>query len=126
MSNEIPLILIVEDDPALAELAQAVLGELEVTTHHCPSAILALEFLEDNTPDMFMLDIGMAEMSGWQLLDRIKADDELSQKPVIMATAFSDPANRVVGKLQRVDHYLVKPYLPSDLIKIVKELLNLG
>ena len=118
-----PIVLIVEDTLDAAQLMQIALrraGFNEIT--HAENGRAALDFLEMYTPDVAILDIGMPDMSGWQVLEFIKTRFANTNFPIIMLTAFDDPANKLIGKLQgRVFRYLTKPFVPDVLVQTVKE-----
>ena len=119
-------IVIVEDEPAIADIEQLALESFNVDITHFKFPARALTYLEENQPDLLVLDIGLPEMSGWELLEKIKAGKLLKDgTPVIVTTAFSDPANRVVGKLQEVHRYITKPFSPIEFQKLVVDLLKL-
>jgi CheY-like chemotaxis protein len=118
-------ILIVEDEAQFAELVAQMLRQLGLEIIHCYSAAEAFDYLETNNPSLIVLDIGLPGMSGWEFLDTIKQDEILRTIPVIVTTAYSDPANRLIGKLQDIDRYLTKPFKPQEIRDIVTQLLNL-
>ena len=118
-------VLVVEDDPSFATLIEKILIQTGVNLQHCSSAVEALDYLETHEPDLMILDIGMAEMNGWRLLELIKGVDVFKDVPIVISTAFGDPANKLVGKMQEVDYYLTKPFAPDELRRIVAKLLNL-
>ncbi|MEZ4671046.1 MAG: response regulator [Anaerolineae bacterium] len=120
---ENPIILIVEDTPEAAQLMQIVLrraGMTEIT--HAANGRQALDYLEMYTPDVAILDIGMPDMSGWEVLEIIKTRFSDTKFPIIILTAYIDPANKLIGKLQqRVHRYLTKPFIPEVLVQAVRE-----
>ena len=119
-------ILIVEDEAEIANIEKLSLEGFDLEITHFKFAAEALEHLQDAKPDLLVLDIGLPDMSGWQFLEACKADDLLPAScSVIITTAFSDPANRVIGKLQDVTRYLAKPFSPITFKAIVVELLGL-
>lgn len=124
-----PFVLIVEDQEPLAALIAKTMGQISVQTHITLNGEDALAYLGDEAhplPDLIILDISMPGMSGWEVLDVLKQYETTKQIPVIVATAHSDAANRLVGKLRDVDRYLVKPYQPGDLREAVKDVLGLA
>lgn len=121
---ETKMVLIVEDMDDLAGFVKVALEELGLVAHHMNTAPKALEFLENHDPDLIILDIGLPGMSGWQLLEAIDERRKRDHIRIIVATAFQDPANRLIGKLQTVDAYLQKPFDFSELRKVVNELLT--
>ena len=118
--------LIVEDTPELGELIKLTLMHARIESYHAANGPLALEFLEHQTPDIMILDIGMPGMNGWEVLNAMKTRFPDTTFPVIVLTAFDDPANKLIGKFQnRVYRYLTKPYEPSHVLNTVKEALGM-
>lgn len=121
-----PLVLIVEDTVELAEVIQASLQRLDMVAiieGHGDSALRRLEQIE---PDVVLLDIALPDTSGWRLLENIK-EMQRAGKPmpiIIVITAYGDAANRLVGKLQNVHSYLVKPFTADEVTRIVTQALN--
>ncbi|HLA42704.1 MAG TPA: response regulator, partial [Aggregatilineales bacterium] len=99
-------VLIVEDTLELAEVIQATLERLGVKSVHKTHAAEAMELLKTEKPDLILLDIGLPDMSGWKFLDSIKELNRENLPGVIIITAYGDPANRLMGKLQDVTSYL--------------------
>ncbi len=126
MSFEAPLVMIVEDTLDAAQLMQISLRRAGIKDIlHAENGRSALDYLEVYTPDVVILDIGMPDMNGWSVLEFIKQKHGDTSFPVIMLTAFDDPANKLIGKLQsRVYRYLTKPFLPETLIQTVKEAIE--
>jgi len=118
-------VLIVEDTIELAEVIQATLERMGLATLHETHAIKALELFKVYKPDLVMLDIGLPDMSGWKLLDSIKEIDKANRPHIVVITAYGDPANRLMGKLQDVDSYLIKPFSPDDAERVVEKVLGL-
>ncbi len=125
MSFESPLVMIVEDTMDAAQLMQISLRRAGIQDIlHAENGRTALDLLEMYTPDVLVLDIGMPDMTGWTVLEFIKQKHGDTSFPVIMLTAFDDPANKLIGKLQsRVYRYLTKPFVPEVLIQTVKDAL---
>ena len=119
------LVLIVEDQEEVATIVSLALKGIGLQSVRAPNGDKALEFLNTNRPDMIVLDIGLPGMSGWELLEIIQAWRKDERIPILVTTAFRDPANRLVGKLQDVDHYLPKPYEITELQEIASRLLGL-
>lgn len=117
-------VLIVEDMEDLAGFVKIALEEMGLEAFHMNTAPKALDFLENHNPDLIILDIGLPGMSGWQLLEAISEQRKQNNMRIIISTAFQDPANRLIGKLQTVDAYLQKPYDFAELRKVVMSLLT--
>ena len=74
-----------------------------------------------------LLDIGLPDGPGWKVLDSIKQMQRgtaTKMPAVIVITAYSDAANRLVGKLHGVFSYLVKPFTPSEVETLVRNALT--
>jgi two-component system nitrogen regulation response regulator GlnG len=77
-------------------------------------------------PDILLLDINMPGMSGWQVLETVKERYPDFAFPVIVLTALTDPANRLIGKLQQhVVRYMTKPFELDDLADTVRQALGI-
>ena len=122
-----PQILIVEDTTELAEVIQATLERMNMVTHHETHGNKAIDLLKSMNPDVVLLDISLPDMTGWKILDVIKEKQESKKgksPAVIIITAYGDPANRLVGKLQGVHSYLIKPFTSDEIEKIVTQALS--
>lgn len=117
--------LIVEDALDLAELLRATLRRMNITVHHESHGSRALTRYETVKPNLVLLDIHLPDISGWQVLERLKQID-VAMPPVIVITAFGDATNRVVGKLHGVTRYLIKPFTPAELEIAVKQVFGRG
>lgn len=118
-------ILLIEDDPADARLAQIALRDAKVvsTVHHVRDGVEALEFLRRKPPefanaprpDLVLLDLNMPRMDGRQVLQSIKSDPDLKTIPVVVLTtsdvdrdiaaSYSLGANSFVTKPMDVDEF---------------------
>lgn len=120
MSEAEPIILIVEDSPEYAMLTQTMLKRFGYVTHHAADGEDAVVYLESHKPALVLLDLNLPGMSGWDVLEHLVEIHGKDVIPVVVTTAYSDSANRVVGKLQEVYKYLVKPFSPAELRETVE------
>jgi two-component system OmpR family response regulator len=117
--------LIVDDTQDFADMIMIALGRAGIQADYAPGGRWALEYLAKQTPDVLLLDIGMPEMNGWQVLEVIKTQYADTDFPIIIMTAFGDPANKLIGKLQsRVFRYLTKPFEPKALVDTIREAIS--
>jgi CheY-like chemotaxis protein len=121
-----PYALIAEDTEDIAVLMQLTLTRLGVDSHHAINGTLALECLAERLPDIMLLDISMPGMNGWEVLEKVKERYPDTFFPVIVLTAFDDPANKLIGKLQaRVFRYITKPFDMDVLVQTVRDALHI-
>ena len=118
-------ILVVDDSREVRDLVEDML----ISIGHIPclaeNYVDALEEIDKNKPDLILLDIMMPEVSGFELLERLKADSSLAPIPVIMISALNDAESIVrCFKLGAVD-YLTKPFFTEKLKKRIHKHLVL-
>lgn len=122
-----PLILVIDDDPALQKLIVSLLrrGDMDsVTAMNGREARVALD--QNPLPDLILLDLMLPEISGIDLLKEFRTHPELEQLPVIILSALADPEQIREGLDEGADRYLTKPYLANNLLKTVREVLAQG
>jgi len=119
-------VLLVEDTIILAQMVMESLKQIpELATTHVSNGFAAVEYLEDNQPDLILLDLNLPGKSGWQVMEFLKSKYGEGTIKVIVMTAQSDSANKLVGKLQGVERYLVKPVAPREMIATIREILDI-
>ena len=89
-----PRLLIVEDDPEIAAMYRLGLGMSGFDVALACNGRIGLEAIRAQVPDLVLLDIGMPEMDGFELLWRLQADPKLRQTKVVVLTNFSEPVTR--------------------------------
>lgn len=115
-------VVIVEDTVELAEVIQATLESMGIEAIYATHGKTGLERIKELNPDLVVMDIGLPDITGWKMLDAIKEHYEGNGKDmptIIVITAYGDPANRLIGKLQKIHSYLLKPFTPDQVEKIV-------
>jgi DNA-binding response OmpR family regulator len=114
-------VLVIEDDADIALGVQTVLGRngFEVTT--AAEGREGLRVFHSKRPDIVVLDVGLPEMDGWTVLERIR---ELSEVPVLMLTAHGQEAEKVRGLRLGADDYLTKPFGNAEFIARLQALLR--
>lgn len=118
-------VLIVDDTLEFAEMIALTLQRAGMQADYAQGGHEALGYLTKQTPDILLLDIGMPEMNGWQVLEAIKSQYPHTNFPIIIMTAFGDPANKLIGKLQsRVYRYLTKPFESKALIDAIYQAIS--
>ncbi|MBM7702479.1 ATP-binding protein [Metabacillus iocasae] len=115
-------VVIVEDDQSLATLLQVELKESGFSVQYFSNGEDALSFIEASPPQAIVLDIMLKEdeIDGWKILERVKQNKELATIPIFISSALDE---REKGLALGAHHYLVKPYQPSRLSKVILQTL---
>lgn len=123
--SERPTVLILEDTTELAEVLQATLENMDIRSEWVSHGSKGLDRLKDKLPDLILLDIGLPDMTGWKVLEEMREwENQIEMPKVIVITAYGDPANRLIGKLQGIHSYLIKPFTPSEVESVVSRALS--
>lgn len=115
-------ILLVEDDPAIARTVAYVLEREGWQVTHCLQLRDARAQLQRQAIDALVLDLGLPDGNGLELLRALRAKD--SPLPVLVLSAQGDELDRVLGLELGADDYLAKPFSPRELAARVKALLR--
>lgn len=115
------LILVVDDEPNIIELARLYLEKEGFRVAEAGGGEEALRLFREASPALVVLDIMIPEPDGWEVCRRIRAS---SGVPIIMLTAREDEVDRVVGLELGADDYLTKPFSPRELVARVKAVLR--
>ncbi len=114
-------ILIVDDDQEIRELLQEYLVRAGFDVLVAANGTDMYQHLQNEYPDLIILDIMMPGDDGFQLCQQVRRN---SQIPIIMLTAASDEADRVIGLELGADDYIAKPFSPRELLARIKALLR--
>lgn len=126
MSTHDP-VLIVEDTVELAEVIEATVEGMGLPTVVANHGSIALDRLQTISPRLLLLDIGLPDINGWDILKFVREmykTNGQTMPPIIVITAYSDPTNRLVGKFEEVNAYLIKPFTPEQIEATVRSVLN--
>ena len=114
-------VFIIEDDPAISDL----LAETLITYRFRPAVFSnaepALTALKDTPPAAIILDLGLPDMDGMVVLERIRA---LSALPVLVLSARAHASDKIMGLEFGADDYVVKPFDPREIIARLRSLLR--
>jgi DNA-binding response OmpR family regulator len=117
-------ILIVEDDPDIAELVARYLDKAGFTTERTASGRDALATIAATPPDLIVLDLMLPQVDGIEVCRAVRGDPKTSSVPIIMLTARADESERIVGLELGADDYMTKPFSPNELVARVRALLR--
>jgi two-component system phosphate regulon response regulator PhoB len=119
-----PVILAVEDEPAILELLKVNLVDAGYEVLTAPDAESAEQQLKDVLPDLVLLDWMLPGRSGLDWARSLRANARTRELPIIMLTARADEADKVAGLEAWVDDYVTKPFSPRELKARIKAVLR--
>ena len=117
-------ILVVDDDIQTLRLIGYILRGQGYEVSEALSGTEALRSVAANRPDLLVLDVMMADMDGYEVCRRLRADPKTAQLPIILLTAKSQAADRAEGMLAGADDYITKPIDPVDLAVRIKAVFH--
>lgn len=106
-------VLTIEDDADIRLLLRTVLGREGYAVTEAHTGREGLRTFHETRPDVVILDIGLPDLDGWQVLERIR---DMSDAPVLVLTARSSEADKVRGLNAGADDYLIKPFSHVELL----------
>lgn len=115
-----PLIMIVDDEDAQREVLAYNLAAEGYRVAQAANGEQALLMVQENQPDLLVLDWMMPGLSGIELCRRLKARDDTAAMPIIMLSARSEEGDRVRGLETGADDYVVKPFSVAELLARVR------
>ena len=117
-------LLVVDDDQDIRDLMAEYLRQHGFLVRVADGGKAMFESIEQEVPDLIVLDIMMPGEDGLSLCRRLRAMDSASSVPVIFLTALGDTADRVVGLELGADDYVVKPFQPRELLARIRAVLR--
>jgi two-component system catabolic regulation response regulator CreB len=114
-------ILIIEDEPAISDNIQFVLESEGLETVRVATGLAATTILDGGPVDLIVLDIGLPDINGFELLKEIRHRRSI---PIILLTARTAEIDRVLGLEIGADDYVAKPFSPRELAARVKAVLR--
>jgi len=124
LNQPMSTVLVVEDSVPQREMITELLRGIGLTVTVASDGMEALEQMQNQRPDMVVLDIVMPRMNGYELCRRIKADPSTQNVPVVMCSSKGEEFDRYWGMKQGADAYIAKPFQPTELVGTVKQLLR--
>jgi two-component system phosphate regulon response regulator PhoB len=119
-----PRLLLVEDDPALAELLKWNFERADYVVDHTPDGEEAILLARETTPDLVLLDWMIDGMSGIEVCRQLRRLPSTANVPIIMLTARGEEEDRIRGFETGADDYVTKPFSPRELIARVGAVLR--
>jgi len=119
-------LLVVDDSSVTRKIIKAVAGVLKMETEEAQDGIEALEILSNRYEeiDLVLLDWNMPEISGYDVLVKIKSDDKYKNIPVMMVTTEGQKSNIIAAVRAGADNYLTKPFTAEALESKITECIG--
>jgi len=117
-----PLVLVVEDEPAIADLIEMYLLRANYRVRKEVDGRAALEVIRQIRPAAVILDVGLPGLDGVEVCKRLRADQDWT--PLLFVTARDDEVDRVLGLELGADDYVTKPFSPRELVARVNTVLR--
>ncbi|MBM7716121.1 response regulator transcription factor [Siminovitchia sp. FSL H7-0308] len=114
-------ILVVDDDPYILELVNIHLSQAGYAVEKAANGYQALELIENDIPDLAIVDVMMPGMDGYELTKTLRARADI---PVLLLTAKGELEDKEKGFLAGSDDYVVKPFEPKELLFRVNAILR--
>ncbi len=115
-------VLVVEDSAVIRRLIEVCLRPANLDIVMREDGPTGLEAALEMDPDLIVLDIGLPEMDGWEVLDRLRSDDRTANRPVLVLTAHAEEESRRRADEGGADAFVTKPFQPNE---FRQEVLNL-
>ncbi|MFO7945598.1 MAG: response regulator [Armatimonadota bacterium] len=117
-------ILVVDDERHIVRLVEVNLERAGYDVVTAYDGVEALEKVEEDDPDMIVLDVMMPRMDGFDVLKKLQSDPNHKDIPVIMLTAKAQDADIFKGWQSGVSSYLTKPFNPKELLVFVERIFQ--
>ncbi len=119
--RDLPRVLVVEDDPEVARIIERILGEFDFEPICCRSAREMLKRLPACNPAVCLVDLGLPDMDGMEVMQRIRA---ISRCGIVIVTGRADVSDRVMGLELGADDYVTKPFEPRELVARIRSVMR--
>ena len=116
-----PAVLIVEDEPRIAEPLMFALEREHFAVTHVTLGQQALDAVAGEAVDLVVLDVGLPDMNGFDVLKQLRQHSEL---PVLFLTARQDEVDRILGLELGGDDYVTKPFSPREVVARIRAILK--
>lgn len=117
-------VLVIDDEAPIRLLCRVNLEAEGMTVLEAPDGGTGLEVARDEQPDAILLDVMMPGLDGWTVAERLLADDETRDIPIVFLTARADLRDRARGMDIGGLDYITKPFNPVELASLVRRIMS--
>jgi len=125
-SNQVPNIVAIDDDNELLKLIVMLLRRISAQVHTFSDGQSALIHLQNDIPDLVILDLMLPDISGLEILRTLRDSRRFDRVPILILSAKVDPDTIRQALDSGADSYVTKPYIANTLIGRVRLLLSQG
>ena len=119
-----PKILVVDDEPDIVDVIQRALAAEGFVVSMAYDGISALDLVEQENPDLILLDVMMPMMSGYEVCHQLKSNPQTKHIPVLCVTSAHRPETRVNAQKAGAQGLLIKPFMPAELVAQIRRHLD--
>lgn len=117
-------ILVVEDNIDNCVLAEKILNNYGYQIVIMPNGQSALDYCKSFIPDLILMDLSLPDIDGWEVTRQLRMQNQYDRVPIIAMTAESTTGIHQKAKNEGFSDFLAKPFLPRDLVNIVRKYLT--
>jgi len=117
-------VLVVDDSHVIRRLVEVCLDQLQLQVTTVATGGEAKTELLSNPPDVLILDVGLPDISGWEVLEFARSESSLDGLIVIMVTGRTDASDVERADSAGADRYIMKPFRPAELRRVVLDTLH--
>jgi chemosensory pili system protein ChpA (sensor histidine kinase/response regulator) len=115
--------LVIEDDTIMGQMVSEILSDIGFEVTAAPNGMIALEKLKQQPIDFIILDILLPEMDGFEIYQKLQANPDTKDIPVIIVTAWADSRHLEKASQAGIKHFLAKPFTEDELLLAILTLL---
>jgi DNA-binding response OmpR family regulator len=121
-----PIVLLVDDEKVILRMLEVNFRAAGFEVETATSGAVALERAVAARPDAVVLDLGLPDLDGWEVVKRLREMDGLASMPVVVLSGIDRNDQRAHGYASSVDAFVTKPVEPDDLIATVRRAIAHG
>jgi CheY-like chemotaxis protein len=116
-------VLVVEDDTIMGQMVSEILSDVGFEVTSAPNGMVALDKLKEQSVDFIILDILLPEMTGFEIYEKLQANPDTKDIPVMIVTAWADSRHLEKASQLGIQHFLAKPFTEDELLLAILTLL---
>ena len=116
-------VLVVEDDTIMGQMVSEILSDIGFEVTAAPNGMIAFEKLKQHPIDFIILDILLPEMDGFEIYQKLQANPDTKNIPVMIVTAWADSRHLEKASQVGIKHFLAKPFTEDELLLAILTLL---